>query len=1253
MAENANHSPIRLLGNIWNRLTEPAASIKEPERRRQARLLASLLVAFILLVIPLSVASNLLTSVVPPSNNPGLYLAVGLAVLFAVAYGLNRAGHYTLAAVLSIGILSGSVFGVTLAIFAGANPNWDPTDAQPLVFLVVPVLFASMLLPLPATIVLTVINAAGVLVLPLFFPDITLAAIVTDPLLSILAVSLLILLTAYHRNRLEMDRQAEMTKKIDQLTALSQASQAVTASLELDQVLAEIVSLASEAVNSDYTSVVLVDETGNMGRSVENLPGVPAIERRIRDEGLTSWIVRSGQTVIIDEIGKDGAINSDLGEGAPRFANPLIVEAGVKSVAGLPMMIRGNILGVLYLHSLQPAAFHSQQPLLTTFANQAAIAIENAQLFNSLDQEKARLELLYRLSQRLPENLDTRDVAQRALDDLRAVLGALRGIAFIREPDSNRLRLVAVSGYDAEPVEMLDERIGIQVGNGLAGWVAAQRQPALLDDVSENEHWIPILGLDNRVRSALSVPLVSRDELQGVLSIYSEQVGFFNDGHRQIAESAAATVAATVANAQLYEQAQHRALEQETLREAVLALTTALDRDEVVKRILARLQEVVPYDSASVQLLKEDRLEIVGGRGFRNLPDLLGLSFPVDGDNPNSEVVRTRAPFIVEDAPAVYAGFQDGPDSQAVTRSWLGVPMLVGEHLVGMIALDKREPEFYTQEHARLAEAFAAQAAVAIENSRLFQAEREQRELSKALEEAAAAVNSTLHLEQVLDRILEQVEQVVPGDAFNIMLIKDGKAGLVRGRGYEHPDDHIPHFNVTIAEYPSLMKMTQTGEPIVVPDTSADPDWVPPRGREWRRSYVAAPIRVGGTTVGFLNVIGTRPGQFGLADARRLQVFGNHVGAAIHNARLYREQLNYADRLEERVQERTAQLQAQYARLAAILSSASDGIVVTDSAGEIVQSNPVAEAWLTQTLPPKDAARLREAVQGLAARAEERPEKVLELTGLDLELSAAPVSEPGAEEAAAVVAIHDVSHLKALDRMKTRFVSSVSHELRTPVTTIKLYTELIRRHPEKWEEYVATLTQEADRQARLVEDILQISIIDAGRLEMNPRPTSLAELAEIAVINHLALAQERELTLEHRPAPPSPPKTEGAGGGEPVALVDPERMMQALNNLVVNAINYTPAGGKVVISTSQAQAEGRAWATATVEDTGMGIPEEELPHVFERFFRGEQPQLMQLPGTGLGLAIVKEIVELHGGRVTLESQVGEGTTFTAWLPLAD
>jgi signal transduction histidine kinase len=196
--------------------------------------------------------------------------------------------------------------------------------------------------------------------------------------------------------------------------------------------------------------------------------------------------------------------------------------------------------------------------------------------------------------------------------------------------------------------------------------------------------------------------------------------------------------------------------------------------------------------------------------------------------------------------------------------------------------------------------------------------------------------------------------------------------------------------------------------------------------------------------------------------------------------------------------------------------------------------------------------------------------------------------------------------------------------------------------PEKLAEYLDTMSQETDRLVRLVENILQIARIDAGRLEMEIQIVALNELAAAVVENHRALAKERGLNLEYRPADPGP-----------MAPVDPTRIMQVLKDLVVNAIQYTPEGGQVMVSTGQVETDGRAWATVTVVDTGIGIPEGELAHIFERFFRGELPQRMQISGTGLGLAIAKEIVELHGGQMTVDSQVDIGSTFTVRLPLAE
>lgn len=178
--------------------------------------------------------------------------------------------------------------------------------------------------------------------------------------------------------------EEEVKLRMRQLSALVRASQNMVSSLELDLVLEDIVSLAGQLTGSEYSGVVLVDESGRTVQSFENLKGVPPLRDRIRDEGVTSWVVRTRRMVVVDDIGKDGSIEPPLEEGAPRKANPSLVMAGIRSLVGLPLVVKGRLLGVLYLHSSRPKAFQGQLSLLTAFANQAAIAVENARLYGQL-----------------------------------------------------------------------------------------------------------------------------------------------------------------------------------------------------------------------------------------------------------------------------------------------------------------------------------------------------------------------------------------------------------------------------------------------------------------------------------------------------------------------------------------------------------------------------------------------------------------------------------------------------------------------------------------------------------------------------------------------------------------------------------------------------------------------------------------------------------------------------------------------------
>lgn len=228
--------------------------------------------------------------------------------------------------------------------------------------------------------------------------------------------------------------------------------------------------------------------------------------------------------------------------------------------------------------------------------------------------------------------------------------------------------------------------------------------------------------------------------------------------------------------------------------------------------------------------------------------------------------------------------------------------------------------------------------------------------------------------------------------------------------------------------------------------------------------------------------------------------------------------------------------------------------------------------------------------------------------------------------------------LLELDRLKTKFVSDVSHELRTPITNLQLYLDLLKHgKPEKRDHHLTVLRQQANRLTRLVEDILDLSRLELGDRRIAFASVDLNELVEQVVMTHQPLADNANLRLTFEPGP-----------GLPFVQGEVNQLAQVVTNLVANALNYTPVGSVTVRTYLEEK-----HVCLNVMDTGIGIDPEDLPHLFERFYRGKQVSQGVVPGTGLGLAIVKEIVDLHRGSIEVNSQGGKGSAFSVRLPFAE
>jgi signal transduction histidine kinase len=232
--------------------------------------------------------------------------------------------------------------------------------------------------------------------------------------------------------------------------------------------------------------------------------------------------------------------------------------------------------------------------------------------------------------------------------------------------------------------------------------------------------------------------------------------------------------------------------------------------------------------------------------------------------------------------------------------------------------------------------------------------------------------------------------------------------------------------------------------------------------------------------------------------------------------------------------------------------------------------------------------------------------------------------------------------LRELSALKDEFVSNVSHELRTPISSLKLYGSLIETPNEKFPQYVSAVQREINRLEHIIESLLRLSSLDQDQVTVYLAPTDLNKFIESLANDRRILAEDRNLALEIVTDP-----------ALPLAIADQGLLTEAVSILLTNALNYTPPGGSIRISTETRERDREEWLVIHVADSGPGIPDDEGPRLFQRFFRGRIGRESGLPGTGLGLSIVKEIVERNRG--TVEAYDGgiddEGATFSIWLPL--
>jgi two-component system phosphate regulon sensor histidine kinase PhoR len=335
----------------------------------------------------------------------------------------------------------------------------------------------------------------------------------------------------------------------------------------------------------------------------------------------------------------------------------------------------------------------------------------------------------------------------------------------------------------------------------------------------------------------------------------------------------------------------------------------------------------------------------------------------------------------------------------------------------------------------------------------------------------------------------------------------------------------------------------------------------------------------------------------------------------------------------------------------AILGSMLEGVAVVNASERLLFTNRGFAEILELDIPPQSGralvevvrqTELIEAVRKVLAGAPRVEAEIVTGTLRQHFFAVTVASVLAGDTSGAVIVLHDITDLRRLERVRRDFIANVSHEFKTPLTAIQGFAETLLagavEDPLNRGRFLGIIVEHARRLARLTDDLLKLSKMDADRLELEIRPLSVSQLVESCLETSQHRAAEKEIRISVNIAESLP---EIAG--------DRRLLAEVLQNLLDNATQYTLPGGRIMVSAETDEGE----VIFTVSDTGIGIPQADQPRIFERFYRVDAARSREVGGTGLGLAIAKHLVEVHGGRIWVESEVGQGSQFHFSVPLFD
>jgi PAS domain S-box-containing protein len=992
----------------------------------------------------------------------------------------------------------------------------------------------------------------------------------------------------------------------------------VRSELDLDAVLRVAVEETGRALRVSRCFIRLGRAGGSMPVVAEwNEEGVRSVKDAADRLPVTNLAVRERRTVAVADVNL-----------APELDDPslggrgTLAEMGIHAVLATPIVVFDRIIGVFALHRTHAEPWSSEDVALAeAVAREAGLAIHTAQL---LQENRLRLEqqvALLQAARVVTAELHLETVLKRLVDEVAPLLDASAADCYLIDAARGVLRCEAVHGL---PEELLG--FEFPAADGLAGEAIASGHPVVSNDYSSLSRPVHNPAYD-QFQGVMVAPVTWSGETRGVLGVgTTDENRSFTESDAMLLEAFASLASLALRNAETFEERTRQARIERGFYRVAAILGQSLSIEETVDAVAEAACDALGADAAVV-LTPEDRglalagscsLEpeaatALGERALAATPVLAGAAR--DG--------RTLS------APALLGDDRFGPEWTEWARgrgfhSLLAIPLpLPRREDGGLVVVLFREAREIDDDDLAVGGHLAQAAKGALDRAELYEGERNARTLSQMLAQSGRLVASELDPAAVLDEAVERAQALLGADASTFCALEDEHIVFGAASG---TDEDIAGLRLSAGGRPAG-DVISSGRPATIADAGGLAG--DPLLSAGHAGYLGVPLSTP-EVEGVLAVYSRSPRVWREEEVDALMALAGGAASALANAELYQRVAQEKERIE------------------AILSNIADGIVAVDREGKVVLWNSAAEDITSVSAAnalgrrPVDVLHRRLESDGAAPPGDRLVSIARGSEDVWLSLTEAVMLDPSGAVSGRIFAFRDISGERAVEQMKSDFVSAVSHELRTPLTSIYGFAETLLRSDIHFGEderrtFLGYIASEAERLTRIVDSLLNVARLDSGDLVVNLAPTDVRPVvSEVVAGIEEAGANGHSFVLEFPDEPLD-------------AQADRDKLRQVLNQLVDNAVKYSPAGATVRISgrTTDGGVE------LEVSDEGLGIPHAEQERIFRKFYRGEAATRDgRLGGTGLGLFIAQGLVTAMGGRISVTSSEGLGSSFAVAIPAA-